>query len=214
MRISSLRPTENENAVAAGARGAGFRFLVLAFVVLSGCRTVDPALHKAHLPCGLYRWPVKTLADPDAKSVRWEPIDTTLKHLAELPRPSEVHRSLRTRSEYYVYRVRAVLFAVHTQVDQDMHLLLRDPEDPDLRMLAEIPSPACTSDSGQEPSFEIARQIARSLRKRKREILVEVTGVGFFDALRKHGGAPNGFELHPVVRLLEIGAPPTESARR
>jgi hypothetical protein len=35
-------------------------------------------------------------------------------------------------------------------------------------------------------------------------VLVEVTGVGFFDALHKRGASHNGFELHPVLSLIEV----------
>src|SRR5262249_11525161 len=53
-----------------------------------------------------------------------------------------------------------------------------------------------------------------AIRRKKRPVRVEVTGVGFFDALRKHGSSYNGFELHPVVSLFEIApeAPPPQFA--
>lgn len=181
------------------------------FLAAFGCRTVDSALTHAHLPCGLYRWPVKTLADPDAGAVHWKPIDTTVKHLTQLPRPAEVHRKERTPYEYYVYRVQALLVAVHPQVDQDVHILLRDPDDPSVKMLAEIPSPLCTSGSALDSDYVSARKVARSLRHRKDEVLVEITGVGFFDALRKRGSARNGFELHPVLQLAEVRPEATPS---
>jgi len=176
---------------------------VFLFLAAAGCRTVDTGLSRAHLPCGLYRWPVKTLADPDAGVIRWEPIDTTLVHLTKLPRPDHRKRSHRTTFELYVYRIRAVVAAVHIQVDQDLHILLRDPDDPHVRMIAEVPSPLCATHA-QEAAFTQARKTALSIRKRKKPVLVEVTGVGFFDALRKHGSSSNGFELHPVVSLIEV----------
>src|SRR5262245_48118871 len=184
-------------------------FLLLPMLLISGCRPVGHALTAAHLPCGLYRWPAKTLADPGAGDIRTTPIDTTIRHLAYLHRPKEIHRKTRAPNEYYVYRVQAVLFAVRPMVDQDLHLLLRDPLDPDVRMLAEIPSPACTAGSGMDDEFARARQVARSLKGRREEVFVEITGVGFFDVPHKHGGARNGFELHPVLELLEV-----QNARR
>jgi hypothetical protein len=82
---------------------------------------------------------------------------------------------------------------------------LRDPLDPEVAIIAEIPSPGCAIGSGYESAFASARQIAESLSARKGETLVEISGVGFFDALRDQiGGAPNGFELHPVLELSEI----------
>jgi len=183
-------------------------FLAL-LLLAAGCRTVDTGLAKAHLPCGLYRWPVKTLNDPDAGTIHWTPIDTTLAHLTKLPRPDERRRSHRTTYELYVYRVVAVVAAVHQQVDQDLHILLRDPDDPHVRMLAEVPSPMCAN-GAEGAEFTKARKVALSIRRRKKPVLVEVTGVGFFDALRKHGSSYNGFELHPVVSLVEV-APENEA---
>jgi hypothetical protein len=182
-------------------RSRGLAIVVL--VLAAGCRTVDRGLAKAHLPCGLYRWPVKTLVDPDAGSIHWTPIDTTIAHLMQLPRPEERKRKHRSALELYVYRVQAVVAAVHVQVDQDLHILLRDPDDPHLRMIAEVPSPMCAS-GVEEASFAEVRKTALAIRKKKKPVLVEVTGIGFFDALHKRGASHNGFELHPVITLIEV----------
>ncbi|MGE5413892.1 MAG: hypothetical protein ACM3NW_06945 [Syntrophomonadaceae bacterium] len=191
-----------------GQGGASFRaataLLLAALAALAGCKTVDRGLARAHLPCGLYRWPVKTLADRDAGSIHWAPIDTTIAHLLELPRPERRRRLERTTYELYVFRVRAILAAVRPQVDQDIHLLLRDPDDPSQRLIAEIPSPLCASDKAEEADFDAARKLARAIRRRKKPVLVEVTGVGFFDALHKRGSSHNGFEIHPVLQLHEV----------
>ena len=179
--------------------------LVTAFIALSGCRTLDRALQHAGIPCGAYRWPVKTLTDPDAESIRLKPIDTTIRHLAGLPRPAERPQNRRGGNEFYVYRIKALLATVHQELDQDLHVRLRDPLDPEVEIIAEIPSPGCAIGSRYESAFASARQIAESLRARGGETLVEISGVGFFDALRDQiGGAPNGFELHPVLELSEI----------
>ena len=180
--------------------------MLLLAAVLGGCRTVDSGLRAARLPCGLYRWPVKTLADLDVDSVRWTPIDTTLRHLVALPRPEAVQRRHRSTYEFYVFRMQAVLVSVHTMVDQDLHLLLRDPDDPKARMIAEVPSPWCASGTAHTSAIAAARRVALSLRRRSREegVLVEVTGVGFFDALHKRGSSHTGVELHPVLRIAVI----------
>ena len=179
------------------------RTFAVVLLLAAGCRTVDTGLARAHLPCGLYRWPVKTLNDPDAGTIHWTPIDTTLAHLTKLPRPEERRRSHRTTYELYVYRVVAVVAAVHQQVDQDLHILLRDLDDPKVRMIAEVPSPLCAN-GAEAPEFAKVRKAALAIRRKKKPVRVEVTGVGFFDALRKHGSSYNGFELHPVVSLIEI----------
>jgi len=146
------------------------------------------------------------MTDLDAGSVRWTPIDTTLKHLVALPRPDSVQRKHRTTYEFYVFRVQAVLVAVRTEVDQDLHLLLRDPDDPKANMIAEVPSPLCASRTPQTQAIAAARRVALSLRRRSREegVLVEVTGVGFFDALHKRGSSHTGVELHPVLQIAVV----------
>ena len=196
-------------------RSIAVALLLAAVAALAGCKTVDRGLSRAHLPCGLYRWPVKTLSDPDMESIHWTPIDTTIAHLLTLQRPERRRRLERSAYELYVFRVRGILAAVRAQVDQDYHLLLRDPDDPSQRLIAEIPSPLCARDKAEGADFDAARRLAKAIRRRRKPVLVEVTGVGFFDALHKRGSSHNGFELHPVLKLSEIpdAAPARPDAR-
>ena len=203
------------------ARGRGCRFpplLALLAVALSiGCTTVDKTLERSKLPCGLYRWPIKTLADPEAKSIRWKPIDTTIKDLVTMSSPAWFDRRRRNSNEFYVYRVRAILARVHRNLDQDYHLLLRDPDDPRYRLVAEIPNPSCARATENYSDVAANRLTARALRAEARHgtALVEVTGVGFFDRLhRTRGSAKNRFELHPVLDLVEIPDPAEHQASR
>ena len=134
----------------------------------------------------------------------FEPIDATIHDLVRLPRPLEPRERRRTEAEFRVYRVRAVLEAVRPRIDQDFHLLLRDPEDPEARMIVEIPNPRCALESRHVAAFAAVRHVAESLQK-THGTLVEVVGPGFFDMPETRiGGAPNGFELHPVLELTEI----------
>lgn len=185
---------------------------VIGLMGLVACRTVDWTLSEAHVPCGVYRWKIKTLSDPDVDSIQWKPLDTTVRYLIGLPRPEKEMGNRRRTNEFWVYRVRAILLRVRKPLDQDMHLLLRDPADPNARMIAEIPNPACARKSEHGLAFASARRAAELLRAGRNEVLIEVVGVGFFDALRRQvGSAPNGFELHPVLELSEIR--PRESSR-
>jgi hypothetical protein len=169
-----------------------------------GCRTVNAVLQKERIPCGVYRWRVKTLTDPEAEAIRFEPIDTTIHDLALLPRPGPDHHRRRAQ-EFSVYRVKTVVVAIHTRLDQDLHLRLRDPDDPAAHLIAEIPNPECARHSPYEAAFAAARRVAESLRARGGRTLVEVEGVGFFDIRHVQAGkARNGFELHPVLKLTEI----------
>ena len=45
------------------------------FAALFSCRTIDWTLGEAKIPCGVYRWRIKTLSDGEAEAVRLRPID-------------------------------------------------------------------------------------------------------------------------------------------
>ncbi len=203
--------------VPARARRALFLLgVILPAVLFNGCRTVDWTLGEAKIPCGVYRWRIKTLSDGEADAVRVRPIDSDVRGLTKFSKPDGFDRHRRNANEFYVYRVKALLVAVHTRLDQDVHLLLRDPKALDVAMVAEIPSPLCAKRSPYESSFAEARRVADAIRAGRKETLVEVVGVGFFDELHEAiGSAPNGFELHPVLKLTEIpdAAPERPEAR-
>jgi hypothetical protein len=174
---------------------------------LLSCRTIDWTLEEAKIPCGVYRWRIKTFSDEEADAVRLRPIDSSVRELTKFSRPAGFDRRQRNANEFYVYRVTALLVAVHTRLDQDVHLLLRDPKALDVAMVAEIPSPLCAKRSRYVSNFAEARRAAEAIRARGTETLVEVVGVGFFDELHEAiGSAPNGIELHPVLRLTEVPA--------
>ncbi len=178
-----------------------FAVTAVALLMSPGCRTFDRALQSAGVPCGLYRWPVKSLTDRDARSIRWKPIRMTLRALVSLPRPPEEGRTRRAAHEFYVYRIRALLTGVHSRPDQDLHLALCESAGCDIRMIAEIPEPTCMDGSRHVAEVAAARKVAESLRDEV-PILVEVTGVGFFDGFHETiAGAANRFELHPVLSL-------------
>lgn len=154
--------------------------------------------------CGNERWPVKTLTDKDAKRVDFHPLNTTVAKLAaipihEIPYPDD-HRI--SPEEFHVYRVRARLLRVRREQDKDLHLLIADIEHPDVRMIAEIPSPACPLAKGHAEEYRRARAIVLAA---PRGAEIELVGVGFFDFLHDQiGGAKNGIELHPVLRVRVI----------
>jgi hypothetical protein len=159
------------------------------------------------------RWAVKTLSDVDRDAVQQRPVDTTIELLAALPRPASIPSDRRVPPhETTIYRVRGVLAAWDEQSDGDYHLVLFGLENQRVSLIAEIPNPECQGAcrSGFAGRYASARQelIAslQQLAERGQETLVlEVTGVGFFD--HNHGqlgAAPNFFELHPVLALRVV----------
>jgi hypothetical protein len=167
--------------------------------------------------CGYERWPVKTLADPTWRTVRFAtPVATTVARLAALPaRPGS--QSFRAPGvERTVYTLRAILVAARLEDDGDIHLELRDRRVPSATMIAELPELHCTV--GARPALRAEMQHARAtfaarcgapgatFAVYRRGTVVSLPGVGFFDSPHgQRGVAPNAIELHPVLRLAVRG---------
>lgn len=170
----------------------------LALLMLSSAGAFAQAVPRL---CGYDRWPVKILGDKDRNRVGLKPIDTTVAKLGAIPIhefPYPYDRRIEPE-ELRVYKVKARLLRVRPEKDSDLHVLLADLGDPDKRMIAEIPAPECAEGTGHENDYQAAR---RSLAAIPLNSIVEVTGVGFFDFMHEQkGAAPNGIELHPVLRI-------------
>lgn len=161
--------------------------------------------------CGKERWPVKTLQDPGADNINFATQDSTVENLRE-PKPPDglrkMDNSVRLPEEQTVYQVEALLVGFKKESDQDYHLVLADPSDKTLTMIAEIPDPDCASEQYAR-EFNQAREFVEEIHKPskkfyrlKHPIPVTVTGVFFFDFIHGQTGvAPNGAELHPIFTI-------------
>lgn len=171
--------------------------------------------------CGVQRWPVKILADPDRDSVSSTPEPTSIAALVALPEPRESRPARgRLAMERRTFRIRAILVTTRTQADGDLHLVLADPSDSSKQLIAEIPDSACALGSRHASDFAEARRTVDGLAF---GLLIEVTGVAFWD--NDHGqigNAANGIEIHPVIRVepvltkndilrMEVSADPPDS---
>ena len=163
--------------------------------------------------CGVERWSVKTLSDRDRGRVNFRPRPTTVAALAALERPAFLPEGGRAKPvERTTFVLRAYLAGWQPENDGDIHLILADPDQQTVTMIAEIPDPECAGAcaSGFAQAYAAARDTLSAGLERPnpedRPIVVEVTGVGFFD--RNHGqigAAPNFIELHPVLSLRFVG---------
>ena len=155
------------------------------------------------------RWKVKTCEDAYVAS--GEPVVTTIADQAALPTPHTDERIKRLPSERKLYSLRAQLLEVTKEFDGDYHLVLQDPETK-MKMVAEIPDTSALEPAVYRADFlraraEINRTIGRPglfSEKPHAIVMVQVTGIGFFDEphlFRPDGMAPNGREIHPVVRI-------------
>lgn len=174
--------------------------------------------------CGVERRAIKSGFDPAAASIDTNATTpTTIAALTSLPAPNPIPPTARVGpAETTTWVVRATLTAYKLEGgptgDHDYHLVIND--DAGNHMIAEIPSPSCVS--AQSSAFVDAITAARKAFDetftvnstfQTANVPVEVTGVGMFDFSHgQRGLAPNGIELHPVLKIAfnpGTGTPPT-----
>ena len=174
--------------------------IALSAVVILGSVTVAFA-------CGTERWAVKTATDPDAAQVIADAKEATIEALTALPAPADPNSQPISRFapvELTTYSVSGILTDIKREKDEDYHLVLTDPNNPQPTMIAEAPNAHCAEGSQFLQDIEGVRQAIESkfgpiTGRRHPNIRVTVTGVAFFDPLHgQEGVAPNGIELHPL----------------
>jgi hypothetical protein len=162
--------------------------------------------------CGVWRWPVKTLSDQAASQVDYTSKPSFVRRLRTLDPPSSLSTDTPRIEpvEFTTYRVRAKLVGAVVEDDHDVHLVIRSPASRRKTMIVEFPYARCNGakDSKKRAAMKRARAALSNacggigtsfvdLRGR-----VRVTGVGFWDEIHGQTGvAPNGIELHPVLRF-------------
>jgi hypothetical protein len=172
--------------------------------------------------CGVERWAVKTLTDPDARSVKFKAKATTIRGLRRRRPPATLGATRNPGVEMSTFRVRASLVEMKIEEDEDIHLVVSQPGSPRLTMIVEFPALGCTKG---------ATAVARRKMRTARSALVRacgapnrshftdltgkatITGVGFFDRIHGQTGiAPNGIELHPVLSFVRASCKRSASA--
>lgn len=158
--------------------------------------------------CGVERWTVKTGTDSAAAQVSMTPQDITIANLRALAVPAGFSQDAGRLpgAEMQAYTVQATLVSFKEEADSDYHLVLRD--DQGNTMIAEIPDPACVGSSSPWVQQITSARAAFNAKytpngsMQPANVPVTVTGVGFFDTIHGQTGvAPNGIELHPVLRI-------------
>jgi len=177
--------------------------------------------------CGTERWHIKTLDDADATLIKATAQVATVDQLRGLPVPggfdknNDTHRYVPV--EETEYTVQALLVGFKEESDRDLHVVLADPANTADRMIGEVPDPQCSTVVASGHAAQVAKvrtsfikcfgppPVGSSLKKFTGSMIAQVTGVGFFDVLHGQTGvAPNGIELHPIVRIKTIsGTCPT-----
>lgn len=139
--------------------------------------------------CGVERWTVKTLQD---RPLLLPTQRVTIRYLVSRRAPDDLPYT-RLPFERHVFRVTSSVTLIRPEEDRDLHLVLSDGTH---TMIAETPSPSCTTQA-----FPARRsQMARARIKVQLCAKATVTGVAFFDFHHGQTGvAPNAIELHPVL---------------
>jgi hypothetical protein len=153
--------------------------------------------------CGGQLWRLKTLSDPERKSVRLTPRTTTIAAIRERPYPRPVPRQRRTPFQRQTWEVVAQVTAFRLE-NGGLHLVLFDAG---AYLQAVIPTPSCLvrSTRAREEIATAWKRFASECGQPTREwqsfgAIVYVRGVGFWSQrLPRRGSAPNGAELHPVT---------------
>lgn len=161
--------------------------------------------------CGTERWTVKTGTDATVQKIHEDPTPATINQLSLISAP--INPMIRPTSryaptEFTVYEVTAKIVLVKQEADSDYHIVLKDEKG--RTMIVEAPSPDCATGSR---FFDQIVAVRRALDDKlggpvtgprpNLNLLVTVTGVGFFDRLhRQTGVATNGIELHPILDVI------------
>lgn len=161
--------------------------------------------------CGTERWAVKTGADRDAGSVNLTPETATIADLSDLhapPKPNTRATSRFSPTEFKTFQITGIIVGIKKEADEDYHIVLQAPNDPEGTMVIESVSPNCTDKSQFTDKIgDVRKTIDQKIKgisgkMKKVNLPVTVTGVGFFDPIHGQTGvAPNGIELHPILSI-------------
>ena len=185
--------------------------VVTATIVVSALFSVAPMVADAGL-CGEFRWSIKSLADADRGDIDFDPIRTSLADLYGQEPPDTVSENTpRIAEELHTYSVAARLVRGHIEGDSDVKFVISVPGHPHQTMAVEFLGKPCMERRFHRNQMLAARSKALDMcgpltedytRLRGR---VRLVGVGFWGN-RSHGeigGAPNAFQLIPVLSIRD-----------
>jgi hypothetical protein len=161
--------------------------------------------------CGVERWNVKTLSEPTAKGLhRQRPSTATVERLTAMTPPPWSAKAPRRAAERHAYSVDGCVVAYALEGDSDLHVVVQG--ESGATIIVEFPDPASCAPWSHAPGLiQRAREdLLRLVPERPTSsfkyvqpgISVTVVGLLFFDKVHGQAGvAPNGVEIHPVLRV-------------
>jgi hypothetical protein len=182
-----------------------------ALLLIASVRAPVPLLAPASAAssCGVWRWNVKTLSDPDRKDVDFQERRIRIDQLRNLDAPASLSTDTPRLEgiEKQLYEVRAQVITATVEDDRDIHLVIATRTAKKRTMIVEFPDPKCVDSPFKRGQIADARQSllsncgsisSSSFTDLKGKVIIQ--GVGFWDEIHGQTGvAPNGIELHPVL---------------
>jgi len=171
---------------------------------------------------GVWRWNVKTMADPAAKQINLSsPEALTVKTATEFSPPDDRLLTKTPRGvgpeEMQAYTIEGYIIKYKGEPDGDYHVLISDDaKDVEHVLGVEIVRPDYAPNSPFKSTFAAVRQAFESIvvkapskggsyRTLVTPMKVKMTGVGFWDETHGQHGLHSGFELHPITKLEKVG---------
>jgi hypothetical protein len=186
--------------------------VVSAIAVTMTLVALSPRVASAGL-CGEFRWPIKSLADPDRREIDFHAKRTTLARLYGLDRPGRPVRESTPRiapREFRTYKVVARLVKGLIEGDTDVKFVVSVPGHPEQTMAVEFLGSPCMESNFHRHRMLAARdralEMCGPLKTQEFTALsgrVVLRGIGFWGNRRHEeiGGAPNHFQLIPVLGI-------------
>ncbi len=169
---------------------------------------------------GRFRWSVKTLVDSGGiEMLTMAPSDTSFDAFVKIKPDRKLGifskkdgRLPRLPDEKHVVRLKAYIESIKEMGDKDFHIVLKSTTS-DAHMVAEVPDPQCYQLKhlpALQQRYSEARmegeRVKKLIKELKQPVLVEITGVPFWDARHwwLHGSSKTGREIHPVLEIRLI----------
>ncbi len=185
--------------------------IAAAVVVLAILIGIGFLIHRPNRPesdpvvngCGVERWAVKVMRDPNAGLVNLTPVETDVAALSAFP-PAPKGQVQRLPDEMQVVHIDAHLSVAKLEADGDYHLVL---DWGGKTMIAEAPDPKCAQGSVVFKEIQDVRQeIADTCPGLNAKAFVAcdhnvwIKGPAFMDFIHGQAGvASNGVEIHPIT---------------
>lgn len=178
---------------------------IVLFAIMAFCHKIQDE------QCGgKDRWDVKTLCDNDSRKIDSVIVISTVKQMRTLQTKRIGNTTPRFGDEFHIFQIDCKIREYKTEADGDYHLVMTDLNDSTITMIGEIADPYCQKTMRSEylgkfidsqASFQMVQRTAKYVQNS----VYRITGVGFFDKLHGQlGVAPNGIELHPIIKFQKL----------